>query len=445
MKKKSLVYVVHCIDTEGPLNENIKATFERLNNIFNIKLKPNKKNLNMIQNQKINFNGKEKIIAKTFSKELLNYNSNWQQIIKMNKKITSNKYRNQFKDSFGNGWIFNWFIMDHVGFKKNPRNRNLGYHKIWNKYLSLYSKKENNDGFYFHHHPLPFSQSADHCATHFFNFKPIIFEILNRKIIDLKWFPSVYRPGFHTIRPDSNWFLEQFIPFDYSNQRVNSKDNNKSDLTDGRFGDWRRASKSWSPYHPSHDDYQKPGNSRRWTARCLNVGTRHRLLKYSDVLQAFKEANNKSVILSFADHDYRDISLDIDYVFQLIKKASKRYPKIKFKWCNAREAMRDSLNLKKEKNVIISQKLNGNIFSLKFNKQIFGPQPYFVIQTKKGEYFHDNFDIQKNFFEWSYTFDEHTIEKKSIKKVGWAANDKFGTTYISVFDIKNPKYKIKII
>ena len=37
MKK---VYVVHCVDTEGPLNETLEATFERLKHIYHLDLKP---------------------------------------------------------------------------------------------------------------------------------------------------------------------------------------------------------------------------------------------------------------------------------------------------------------------------------------------------------------------------------------------------------------------
>ena len=62
--------------------------------------------------------------------------------------------------------------------------------------------------------------------------------------------PSTYRPGFHTIRPDSNWFLEQWIPFDFSNQSTKNE-GNQPDLIGGRWGDWRRAPNSWKPYHPS--------------------------------------------------------------------------------------------------------------------------------------------------------------------------------------------------
>jgi len=40
-----ILYIVHCIDTEGPLNESIIKTFQRLKSIFDLTLKPTKKNL----------------------------------------------------------------------------------------------------------------------------------------------------------------------------------------------------------------------------------------------------------------------------------------------------------------------------------------------------------------------------------------------------------------
>ena len=43
------LHIVHCIDTEGPLNENIEATFQRLKSIYNIELEPTRKNLKLIQ------------------------------------------------------------------------------------------------------------------------------------------------------------------------------------------------------------------------------------------------------------------------------------------------------------------------------------------------------------------------------------------------------------
>lgn len=443
--QKKIVYIVHCIDTEGPLNEKLKTTFERLRLIFGVKLRPTKINLWKLQNQKINLGNITEVVAKTFSNKLLDYNNSWKQIKKMQLKLLSKSFRNKYLDSFGGGWKYNWFITDHVGFKKNPNNRTLGYHQIWNNYKNIYKKfkvKMCEDGFHFHHHPIPFSKRADHSSTHFFNHSPKIFEILCRKVLDLKWFPSIFRPGFHAIRPDSHWFLEQFIPFDISNQRTAVSDNHQKDLAAGRFGDWRRAPLTWECYHPDHDDYQKKGNCRRWTARCLNIGTRTRLLNEKDIEFAFGEVkNNKSVILAFANHDYRNMEQDIEEVYLKIKKISKKFPNIKFKFCEARDAFRKSLKLKK-KNLKFKQKLNGNVLYIKSNKKIFGPQPFLSIQTNNKRYFHDNFDIQKPFYEWTYTFDKNSLELSDIKSIGWAANDEYGTTYVSILDKKTKKFKI---
>lgn len=442
---KNIVYIVHCIDTEGPLKESLNNTFERLKNIYGYNLKPTKNNLKKIQNKEFNFGGLENEIANTFSVNLIKYNDSWNKIEKMIKKITNNKFRNNFKDSFSNGWKFNWFIMDHYGFNKNPRKRTLGIHKIWNKYENFYKSINIKDSFYFHYHPIAFSKSANHCGTHYFNNTSNIYDILNKKLIDKKWFPSVYRPGFHTIRPDSHWFLEQFIPFDYSNQSVLNLKNYKDDLADGRFGDWRRAVTSWTPYHPSHDDYQKLGKCRRYTARCLNIGTRHKLLELKDIDQAFFEASQKKpTILSFTNHDYRDMAKDIYDVYNMIKKISSKYKNVKFKWCDAREAMRLSLNIKNNSNEI-SQSLSKKNFKLKFKKPIFGPQPYLAFKSKKGQYFHDNFDIQKPFTEWSYTFDEHTINYNELSDLCWAANDNYGNTYVGILDLKKYEGSYKII
>ena len=57
MKKKNL-YIVHCIDTEGPLDEDLYATFERLEHIFHLKFKPSFETLKKLQNAEINLLGK---------------------------------------------------------------------------------------------------------------------------------------------------------------------------------------------------------------------------------------------------------------------------------------------------------------------------------------------------------------------------------------------------
>ena len=345
--KESVVYVVHCIDTEGPLYESLDATFARLTEMFGIEIDPTEDNLIKLQNKKIPLSGKEDIVAVAVSQELLKYNDTWDKIDAMHTDLLSKKFRNKIIDSYGNGWIYNWFCMDHVGFIDNPRRRDMGYGNIHNHYLNLLKDSDStHDGLHFHYHPVSFNKKAHVPATHYFATSPKIFEVVSRRIINDKFFPSVYRPGFHTTRPDSHWFLEQFIPFEYANQSDKNDSNMFDDLGNGRFGDWRRAPVTWSPYHPSHDDYQKEGKCRRFIARSLNIGTRSRNIDQNDVDMAFEEAKQGlPVILSFNDHDYRDMRPDVNLFRGLLKQSSQRYPSVKFKFSEARNAFREAMNL----------------------------------------------------------------------------------------------------
>jgi hypothetical protein len=61
------------------------------------------------------------------------------------------------------------------------------------------------------------------------------------------------------------------------------------------------------------DDYQVPGNCRRWITRCLNLGGRYSSIGQKEVDQAFSQAEEGApVILAFTHHDFRDMKLDID-------------------------------------------------------------------------------------------------------------------------------------
>ena len=70
-------------------------------------------------------------------------------------------------------------------------------------------------------------KEANRNATLYFR-NDNLYQILCRRIIDHNWFPVVNRAGFHVERPDSHWFLEQFIPFDLSNTNKNERKLKKS-------------------------------------------------------------------------------------------------------------------------------------------------------------------------------------------------------------------------
>ena len=49
----------------------------------------------------------------------------------------------------------------------------------------------------------------------------------------------------------------------------------------------------WNIYHPSHDDYQTPGNCRRWIGRALNVLNRIASINQREIDNAFIQAQKK--------------------------------------------------------------------------------------------------------------------------------------------------------
>ncbi len=433
-----IVQVVHCVDTEGPLYESLPETFKRLKEIFHIDLPVSRKILEKLQKCEIGLGGIEQEVARVFHPQLLDYNETWAQVDKMLKEIMSEEFRHRFPDSFGKGWIYSWHCLDHIGYIDNPRRREMGYHNIFDHYKSILDSDDVNgrDGLHFHYHPMPFTRRATHCATHYFSSGDKLFQILARDIIDRHWFPCVNRPGFSTTRPDSHWFLEQFIPFDYANQASDQDYSNQKDLCNGRLGDWRQSPKNWQPYHPSHDNYQIPGNCRRWIARCLNVGTRLRCLTQADVSQAFSEAQDGlPVILAFSDHDFRNMRPDMELVHPMLVQASKQFPDVRFVYREARDAMRLALDLPVKSPSRLKLNLENNILHIQSDAPIFGPQPFFAIKNKSDEYFHDNLDFQESFREWTYTFDETNFPLDSLDKIGVACCDSYGNVSVSVLDV----------
>ncbi|MEL4394891.1 hypothetical protein [Shewanella algae] len=432
-----VIHVVHCIDTEGPLTEDLSATFSRLESTFGLSMDATKSNLIRIQNGCIEHKDKEQI-KKMFSKELLKYNNSWADIDKMLKECMSKDFRFAVKDDFEGGWVYSWHCMDHVGYSDNPRRKDLGFGNIFRFYNDKLLENDNfRDEINWHFHPLAFDRNPLKAATSYNNSMDMLMQVICRRIIENNWFPVTNRPGFHSERPDSHAFLEQWIPFDYANQSYDF-DDGQSDLIGGRFGDWRRATKSWRGYHPSHFDYQVEGNCRRKIFRCLNIGTRFNILKEHHMIEAFEEADQSgAAILSFANHDYRDIRPDVEYVREMLQVVRSNYPEVKVKFSGATEAARDLNEYQHEHEKI---ELNAYIIENKLfvevsKGELFGPQPFLAIKTKTGDYFHDNFDVVSFGSKYSYVFDSQTINLNAVNKLGIASADRNGYFDIKVIEI----------
>ena len=430
------LYIVHCIDTEGPLYESLTATFERVEKIVGVRLEPSRVNLQKLRDKELDLNGQEDTAALVVSEQLLNYNDTWDKVDAMLLDMLSEDYRQRYADRSGRGWIYSWFLVDHVGYKLNPRRRDMGYHNVFDHYRWLL--KETNspqDDVQFHFHPMPTYQEAHICATSYIR-SPHLWEVLSRRIVDRTWFPSVFRPGFHAERPDAHWFLEQWLPFDYANQAMPlDAQAGHADVAGGRLGDWRRAPADWSPYQPSHADYQTPGGCNRTIFRCLNVGTRYRLLDEAEVRRAFKRASSgEPTVLAFTNHDFRDMRPDVASAHALVTKVAKDFPNVPWHNSSAKDAAKAVLGRAGktpfELEVRLESRADSLFLSVEANHDSFGPQPYLAIKTHDKRYLNDNLDLQIPHRKWTYTFDADTVLPASLDTVGIAANDINGSTHV---------------
>jgi hypothetical protein len=421
--------VVHCVDAEGPLDETTYATFERLKYIFNIDVHPSRENFELLVGGGIETGNLEldNEIQRTFGGDILNYNRDWQQVDQMLSQIFSDEFRFSQTDDFGNAWKISWFCLDHLNYLTNPRNKDMGHSKVMRHYKELIDKfPKFNDEIQWHFHPKSITKNSIAAATSYSNSMQEIIEIFSRKIIDDLWFPTCYRPGFHSERQDSNLFLEQWIPFDYGNQKYD-EETSASDMLFNRFGNWKHAPKTWRGYHPDAKHYDQEGGLNRIIFRCLNLGTRLRLLETGHIIEAMEEASAHGfAIVAFTDHDFRDIAPDIEKMRVMLEEAKAKFPNIRIRYCTAEEAAQRILG-KLKHSLELNIKLIGSqlVVSLEAG-EIFGSQPFLAIKTKAGLYLHDNLDFDKSSNCWYYTFDDQTIALDEVSEVGVASAGRFG-------------------
>ena len=450
MKKsdEKIVLIVHSIDTEGPLYESLSAKFERLETLFGIShIPPTQANFIKLQNGEIDLGGIETKVAEVFAPHLVRYNDTWDKIDAMLTHVMSESFRFKLPDSYGNGWIYNWHCMDHVGYEENPRRRDMGYHNIFDHYQAVLSDiPDCPDRIHWHFHPMSTYKQAHRCATSYIN-SPELYQILTRRILQRNWFPTVSRAGFNAERPDSHWFLEQWIPFDMSNMALGATDGcNRETYRNTMLGDWRRAPSDWSVYCPDHDDYQTPGHCRRHIARILTALGRRPGWTQEEMDKAFARADHGvPTLVGIASHDHRDFTPEVDLLRSLIENAVRRFPNVKFRYCEAIDAFRrviwpDQRSFKTlEFELILHPAKGDEIPFLEVSTRsgtVFGPQPFLAIQTKGNRFIHDNFDFSTEPGRWFYPFNANTLPLSDIQKVGVAANDPYGNICVKYVEIR---------
>ena len=304
--KSGKVYIVCAMDTEGPIR--------------------NKKKPDILQN--------------------------WKQVNELIKLLTSKKFRNSIKDTAGKGLVYSWFLLTLTGFKTNPFKRPMNYHEVFDNYNKNFGKnfKHNKDGVYWHYHQ-PSKNGVGNEWTKDWTISQEYFNIMSRLVSERSYYPTCFRAGGRIENNDTSNWLEEWIPYDFSN--CSGKVNWFNKESDGKLlidlVDWSKASTAWRGYNPSKNNYQKKGNLKRYIFRSPDLNSNvHKIVK-KDIEQAFIEAQEgKNACLSFFEHDRRmKTGENIYNVMQLIKKVSLKFKKIKWEYKNAIDAANLTLKQKK--------------------------------------------------------------------------------------------------
>tara|TARA_R110000782_G_scaffold67650_4_gene136592 strand:+ start:3249 stop:4616 length:1368 start_codon:yes stop_codon:yes gene_type:complete len=429
--QEKTVYLVHCVDTEGPLYESLEATGERLKAVFGLDVHVTPETLARLKQGELVPAEMKDSVVNFLSR--LDYMQSWDQLDIMLDEIFSPTWRKKYSDDFGRGYVFSWFILDHVGFITNPRRRALGYHAVYDHYRQRLSQGSSpHDRLYWHYHPTSYFREANKTSNNF-SYTCEHLNVLSRRIIDHLDFPAAFRPGSHVERPDINLFLELWIPIDFGNQGMPERpeDQTQNDNSAGRYGDWRRAPTEWGIYHPDFYDYQRPGQMRRYMARCLNLDARVRPITREEIIRAFEAADgNGKTILSVTNHDEREMRTGIDWFMKTTRAVqAEMFPEIKIQHANAVEAVRALEGMPRNAPANLSFEWDGPLLKVHADQNIWGPQPYFCFKTRTGQYIHENLDHQGP-HDWSFVFDDYFVTLDQIEAIGVATNDRCGNASV---------------
>lgn len=360
---------------------------------------------------------------------------NWEDIDKIFlSKVFSDNFRYSFPDSNGNPAVFTWFMLNWTGFRTNPIEHDLGYHKVYDHYLKTWGKqiKKYGDEIGWHYHHASITGIGNEWGLNWFTNREYENQLC-RFLIDRKFFPIVYRSG-GTIEDSnqSNW-LEQWIPYDYSNRNSSNVNWEKIEADGRKLRDllkWQKAPNSWIPYHPSNEDFTHPGNMKRLILRSLDIKSGAHITTEKEILKAFNDAKKSgNLILSVFEHDFRDRASEFVQIMQWISESSKKTG-VKFSYVSGKDAIKMFQKIQSTKPLKLLIKKGSGKIQVKTNKVLFNLQPFLAIKYNKNIY-----NWKPMFKKDKDTWEYNLIPEDKGKTAGIAAHDLEGTTFTEVFKI----------
>ena len=314
----------------------------------------------------------------------------WSDVDMAMDKLFINHFRHMYPDSKGNGLKIGWFFLTWTGFNTNPRKRDFGYHKVRDHYINRWAKLmgEFGDEQCWHYHHPSKSKIGNEWGFDW-NENQEYSQIISRQVLDREWFPTCYRAGgtIHTVE-SSNW-IDNWFPFDYSNRAPISIPN---------IIDWSKAKNDWSLYKPDIYDFTKQGFGRRYIARTLDLVTGAYSIDENEIRKSFERANRgEPTILAVFDHDYRDIADRMRNYLSEINRIAKSYPNVSWEYASPSDAICKSVQFEMApKAIFVEAAIYGKNLRIWTTSPIHQNIPWIALEDENGEVKHLVEDVKQD-------------------------------------------------
>jgi len=370
-------------------------------------------------------------------------------------KVMDATWREKIKDSYGTPVKFTWWMMAGQIFRYGV-NVNVPIANTMGLYLMKAHHgaaiKQFGDELTLHYHTFAWTDyNADGAfywnqAKSFNECRDDFDFTLAQYLLEENTFPVSFRSGWHYM--DNYWqnHLDSLLPYsmhnDYPAKRF------VTDEPIDNVYDWSKCSPYWVPFHPSKTNYQLPGSCKGWNLRSKHIGG----ISNTVLTDMFTKANNgvTQVACLWGHLPEAEFLTNIENIDKLAHALNTKFPKVKFRYCSAIEAMQrfqkstDTIAPK----VTFSEKLTGDnvTFTISTDEPIFQPAPFVAVKD-----IYERLIVvpckQTGTNSWETT---QSFSKKILAKAGVALTDIVGNqtlAYIKYLqdeiyiDNKNAGYK----
>lgn len=327
----------------------------------------------------------------------------------------TDQFRDKFTDSFGNPVIFSWFALTHPAYEQDAQSdAGIVFQQLMHHSESI---KRWGDLLGWHYHATDWTpsmhdtsigkwdqvRSFDGTQGYTSSDVEMAEKMFAFLILEIGFYPTTFRSGWVWENNDFSLWLDDVIPFDFSNAApLSASGAEEVKWSAGKKYDWSQAPANWSYYHPDSTDYQQPGNLKRTIFRCLPG---HRALDL-DLNRAFsRAAKGEDVLISYYTHSFNSLEKFCRVVSGSLAR-SIYVGRISHRYVNALEGAQLMLGLNDTIPPELSLVQFGDTCILSSNEQLFS-FPYGALKGSDGSYtrvrpLQERPRISDDRFEWTF-------------------------------------------